>query len=237
MLEKTEGLVLSSIKYAETSVIAKIFTRKFGILSFIVKGARNSKTGKGNLLQPLNFLLLDIYYREQKNLLSLKEINVDNMYPLLFTDFRRRSIAIFLTEIIGKCIHERQENEELFDFCKETFDALNESPTDITYKPLFILFELSKILGFYPNQNVGDYFDLEHGCFSEQPNYLSPGLNGIESGMLRRALQLFENPDVFTRLYPDERRTLLEKMLLYFQLHIPGFSAPNSPNILHQILE
>ena len=237
MLEKTEGLVLSSFKYAETSVITKIFTRKFGLLSFMVKGARNAKSGRGNLLQPLNFLLLDIYYREQKNLLSLKDINIDNMYPLLFTDFHRRSIAIFLVEIIGKCIHERQENKELFDFCKDTFVSLNEIQTDITYKPLFILFEISKILGCYPNLNEGDFFDLEHGCFSMHQNYLTSGLNALESASLRRALKLYEQPDTLIRLYPDERRQLLEKMLLYFQLHIPGFSPPNSPTILHQILE
>ena len=44
MTEKTRGLVLSFIKYKETSIICKIFTESFGVQSYIINGIRNSKS-------------------------------------------------------------------------------------------------------------------------------------------------------------------------------------------------
>jgi DNA repair protein RecO (recombination protein O) len=43
MLDKTEGIVLKTTKYSESSVITSIFTKKYGLLSFIVQGIRSSK--------------------------------------------------------------------------------------------------------------------------------------------------------------------------------------------------
>ncbi|HRB69903.1 MAG TPA: DNA repair protein RecO, partial [Chitinophagales bacterium] len=74
MLDKTEGIVLKTTKYSESSLIVKIFTKKHGLLSFMVQGVRSSKNKqKGNILQPLNCLNLEIYLKEQRNLNKLKE--------------------------------------------------------------------------------------------------------------------------------------------------------------------
>jgi DNA repair protein RecO (recombination protein O) len=45
MLHKTRGIALSYVKYRETSIIVRIFTRQFGIQSYIVNGVR-SKSAK-----------------------------------------------------------------------------------------------------------------------------------------------------------------------------------------------
>ena len=58
MTEKTRGLVLSYIKYKETSIICKIFTESFGIQSYIINGIRNSKSkniGSIKVLKKNNF--------------------------------------------------------------------------------------------------------------------------------------------------------------------------------------
>ena len=44
MFHKTKGIVLHTIKYSETSVIAKIYTEKLGLVSYMIKGVRSSKT-------------------------------------------------------------------------------------------------------------------------------------------------------------------------------------------------
>ena len=52
MLLSTPGLVLHTTPYADTSVVAKVFTRQLGVRSYIIKGVR-SRTGKvkQNMLQ------------------------------------------------------------------------------------------------------------------------------------------------------------------------------------------
>lgn len=42
MIYSTKGIVLRTIKYGETSVIASIFTESFGVQSYIVNGVRTS---------------------------------------------------------------------------------------------------------------------------------------------------------------------------------------------------
>ena len=53
MLLSTPGLVLHTTPYAETSVVAKVFTRQLGVRSYIIKGVRGGSSRsrvKQNLL-------------------------------------------------------------------------------------------------------------------------------------------------------------------------------------------
>ena len=44
MLYTTKGIVIHHFKYSEKSVIAKIYTEKYGLQSFLLNGVRNSKS-------------------------------------------------------------------------------------------------------------------------------------------------------------------------------------------------
>ena len=48
MRYKTYGIVLSNIKYRETSIIVRILTEKFGLQTYIVNGVRSAKA-KGKI--------------------------------------------------------------------------------------------------------------------------------------------------------------------------------------------
>ena len=61
MLEKTRGIILSQIKYSDSGIIARLYTRKFGRQSFLIRGMRNKKSGKHNILfQPMFILELEM---------------------------------------------------------------------------------------------------------------------------------------------------------------------------------
>src|SRR5688500_13994232 len=99
MLQKTEGIVLRTIKYSETSVVTNIYTRHFGLLSFIVPGVRTSKAkrNKAGMLQPMNMLDLDIYFKETQNLLRLKDYRTNYLYQSLPFDMIKTSVGFFYT--------------------------------------------------------------------------------------------------------------------------------------------
>ena len=48
MVSKTNGIVLNYIKYKETSIISKIYTKEFGLKSYLINGVRTKK-GKFNI--------------------------------------------------------------------------------------------------------------------------------------------------------------------------------------------
>ena len=57
MDDKMQGIVLQSIRYGDTSLIVKVFTRNYGLKSYMVKGAFNrSSKNRVALFQNLNLI-------------------------------------------------------------------------------------------------------------------------------------------------------------------------------------
>ncbi len=238
MLEKTEGILFKSVRYADTSLIVKIFTRKFGYLSFMVQGVRSSKSKrKGNLLQPMNILELDLYWREQKNLLNLKEFNVAYIYNSLPMDFVKQSIGIFAIEIISKCVKEHEQNEPLYDYLRDFLVEVDMVSEHNEYFPLLFLWNVSKILGFEPSMDnaKGNYFNLSAGSFESIPSPTEQTLSLTESGLFKRFLEQAASQEL--QFSGNERKMLLDKWIVYFQWHVPDFIGVQSPKILHEVLK
>ena len=87
MIDKTKGLVLSYIKYGDSSIICKIFTDSFGLQSYIINGIRNSKFKNIALYQPLNILNMVVYHKNSSGIQRIKEAKLDVIYSscILYT--------------------------------------------------------------------------------------------------------------------------------------------------------
>ncbi|MGB1019057.1 MAG: DNA repair protein RecO, partial [Chitinophagales bacterium] len=101
MLVKTEALILKTTKFRETSLIVKAYTQSHGVLSFIVNGVRTAKkTNKAVLFQPLNYLDIIVYYKENKGLLHLKEYKFNMLYQEIPFNIVKSSLAILMLEVV-----------------------------------------------------------------------------------------------------------------------------------------
>ena len=238
MLDKTEGIVLKTIKYSESSVIVTIFTKKYGLLSFIVQGIRSNKNKqKGNILQPMNMLNLEIYLKEQRNLNRIKEYTTNYIYKNLQGDFAKQSVAIFCIELISKCVKEQEVNERLYNYLTLFLTELDQQSDSIENKPLFFLLETASILGFEPSlHNIlqGTYFNLESGRF-EDTIASANVLDAHETTMLKKMIAVYYEKNEL-KLTHQERKILLDKMLLYFRWHIADFIELKSPSVLSEVL-
>ena len=81
MIEHTKGICLHTYKYSETSIIVKVFTEKFGLTSYIVKGVRKkrSKT-KMAIFQSLTLLDLESSNYGNRSLQFIKELKINNVH-------------------------------------------------------------------------------------------------------------------------------------------------------------
>ncbi|MBK8351420.1 MAG: DNA repair protein RecO [Saprospirales bacterium] len=237
MLDKTEGIVLKTVKYSESSVIATIFTKKFGSLSFIVQGLRSTKNKqKGNLIQSGNILQLEIYLKEQRNLNRIKEYSTAYIYTN--ANFIKQSILIFCIELISKCVKEHEVNERLYDYVSLFLIELDKDEHSIENKPLYFLLETASILGFeFSMQNIlnGKYFNLERGKFEDVPTSTQSNLNENETLLLKKLIAVYYDKNEL-KFNSTERKILLEKLILYFRWHIPDFTDLKSPAVLHEVL-
>jgi len=243
-LHKTKGIVLRSVKYGETSVVVSIFTSLFGVQSYLVSGVRTATkkgTGKANLFQPAAILDLVVYHHENKQLNRIKEFRWGFIYQNVFSDVPKNAVALFMTELLGKCLKQPESNPELFEFTEDVFENLDHSlGTVMANLPLFFALHLPVHFGFRMDDNYTEqltYLDLREGMFvAEQPmhpHFLEPKEAAIVSQLLK-VMQPAELAEI--KLGHDFRRYLLQRLETFYALHIQDFGTMKSLPVLREIL-
>ena len=131
-IEKTEAIVLRAINYRDTSKIVTFYTKRYGKMSAIAKGARNPKSKFGSLFQPLNYLQIVFYRRENRQLQYVSSSDFVKYFKTLTTNVEKLSVAISLIEIVNFVMHDEDENESLFGLLVDSLDAIDglESPRE-----------------------------------------------------------------------------------------------------------
>ena len=78
MLIKTEAIILKSMKYRDTSKIVTFYTKEFGKLKGIAKGARTAKVNLVAALEPMTHSMLVIYKKEHQIFIGFRNVIDDN---------------------------------------------------------------------------------------------------------------------------------------------------------------
>ncbi|HEY2721350.1 MAG TPA: DNA repair protein RecO [Chitinophagaceae bacterium] len=243
-LNKTKGIVLRTTKYGDTSLVVAIFTEFLGIQSYLVNGVRASTkkgAGKANLFQPSAILDLVVYHNELRNLQRIKEFAWDHLYRNIFSDIKKNAVALFMSELLTKCLKQPEKNEELFHFLEDSFLHLDESNEAITANfPLFFALHLPVFFGFriddqYSTEN--QFLDLHEGTFVSErplhPHFLEGKQAAITSELLR-----VRQPEELEQLKMnhDFRRNLLYAYETYYSFHIQEFGTLRTLPVLKEIL-
>ena len=239
MLYKTRGIVIHTIKYSDTSVIAKIYTEKFGLRSYLIRGVRSKKAKiRAAQLQHLNLLDLVVYEKGNDGLQNLKETEIAYQFNSIPYNVIKGAVVLFLNEILYKTLHEESANQNLFNYL---FDALVQFDLmENTFQDFHLLFlvGLSKYLGFYPRRNYSaqnKIFDLQEGYFiREKPLHV----NFLEIDMAAKLNKVLESKDLTTNIFENtkERNLFMEGLLSFYRLHIPVFGEIKSHGVLHEVL-
>ncbi len=147
MLHKTRGIVLHHIKYADTSLIVKIYTEVFGLQAYLVKGVRSKKGSfRSSFFQALTLLDLVVYKREKNDLQHLREAEVSEPFHSISTDVRKSTMALFLAEVIMKSVREGETNSDMFSFIASSLSFFNMQDEGIENFHIFLLLKLSRYL-------------------------------------------------------------------------------------------
>ena len=167
----TKAIVISSIKYGDSSLIVKLYTHELGLISCMIKGVLKSKKGKlkAAYFQPLTLLSTVISYQEKRNLQSIREAQVNYIYQTLHSDVIKQSVVMFLSEVLSSSIQEEESNTLLYEYLENSFLWLDSHNTTSNFHLLFLL-NLTKFLGFYPDTSDTDKqaFHLIDGVFTEE---------------------------------------------------------------------
>lgn len=238
MLTKTKGIVFRSMKYRESSLILEIYTEQLGLQKYIVNGVRSrSARTKANLYQVLAPLDLVVYHRESKDLNRIREARSAFVYQGIPFDVRRGAVGMFIVEVARKTIRASEENQPLYQFLEDTLRHLDQCEHGIGNIHLFFLLRLSEFLGFMPDADAlpGAFFDLQEGIYvPEAPPhgyFIEPDLALLLAQLQESSLETCHE----VGMSKSVRNQLLDKLILYYRLHLEHLSEIHSHTILRTL--
>ena len=241
MIEKTRGIVLHQLKYTDSGIVVHLYTLKFGRQSFLIKGMRNKKAGKHNaLFQPLFILDLEFYYRESRSMQVIKEFSVSYSPADIFTNIKKTSVAIFLGEVLTSVLREETPNKELFGFIGDSIIYFDGSRENFANFHIAFLAGLSSYLGFEPGPRSRPddaFFDMINGVFVPVPPlhgyYASREISDILALFFSSSYDNCRN----IILSGAVRNEVLEVLVNYYSIHLPGLKKIRSLEVLKEVFE
>ena len=234
MYFKTRAIVLKNTNYSESSVISKIYTREFGIKTYMLRGIRKGKSKiRTSMIQPLSLIELDVYQKPNTSINSVKDLRNS---PILFEiqdNILKKTVAMFMTEIINHCLTEEVNDEELFDFLEHQIITLEQQPMSVFF-PCIFLIKLTKFLGVFPQGKCDvdtPYFSIEDGVF-----IVESSTSTASKSTSQMISNIIHEQDLDLKYNGNIRREVLAYIVRYYQFHIIRNKKVKSIDILSEIL-
>lgn len=233
MKYKSLAISLTYIKYGDSSIISKIFTKEKGLQSFIIKGVRAKKSKKKlGYFSPLKLLIIDANFDPKKTLQYLGEVNIAEHIDCVENKMIKKFISCFVAEVSVKVLLENEKNISIFNFIWDTAITLFESKKTNPNFALNYVIRLSSFLGFGPLKSNSKklFFNLETGTFSQEKSSIENCLDEEKSNYLN---DLLNETDV--SIPQKTKSDLLKSLLKYYGLHHYNLSGITSHLIIEEL--
>ena len=236
-IANTKAIVLSSLKYGDSSLIVKCFTLNDGLKSYLIRGVLKSKKGKIKpaYFQPLSQLTIQANHNTKGKLNSIREVQVSTPYNSIYTSIIKQTIVLFLSEMLSNCIQEEEENTALYSYIETSLIWLDTHDKIANFHLLFLL-NLTKFLGFYPDltNKEASYFNIVEGNFTNT-SLEKEVVYGEELVQFKKLLGTNFDTIETIKFSKRERQQILGVIIRYFELHLDGFRNPKSLGVLETV--
>lgn len=122
----TEGFVLRSLRYGDTSRVATVFTPDLGKFSIIAKGARVPGSPFGASLDLFTISQFVVYHRTGRDLQMLKSGDVEHHFPSIQTESVRFTLGCAILEFVDRMMLEGEPAPQLFGLALRALSRINQ---------------------------------------------------------------------------------------------------------------
>ncbi|RKY85203.1 DNA repair protein RecO [candidate division KSB1 bacterium] len=247
---KTEAIVLRMQEYGESSKILTLYTRDYGRLKVLAKGARRLKSRFGGVLDLINYITIVFYQKVTRDLPLLSQADLVRPFLHLREDLHRLALASALVELIDRTESGQMPNPRLFKLLVGCLIGIDESGNAEVYFDYFTLHFLG-FAGFRPRLRRclhcgqkpkgyvvnfqfrrGGYF-CENCSSNNQEGGLQVSVATIHSLLALRDAN-FTTVGQFSFSQTIQRE--IEALFLYFlRYHVEGFRNSTSLEFLQRL--
>jgi DNA repair protein RecO (recombination protein O) len=239
MTEKTRGVVLNYTKYSDSSGIVNIFTQLAGRQAYMARGInKGRKVMRSALFQPLMILEIEASHSHKREVQLMKSCTLGYVPSSTPYEIAKSTLSIFIAEVLTAALREESRDEKLYNYIEEAVIHLDQAGSSVANFHIMFLVKLSSFLGFgpsLPDTSRLPVFDLTNGVFSEVPPVAGEYASQVNSSALSSFISTPFSEMAAIRLDKDERSALVDLLLKYYSLHLPGFSRINSARILRDV--
>jgi DNA repair protein RecO (recombination protein O) len=165
-LFRTHAIVIRSINYGESDKIVTFFTKDFGKVKGIAKGARRSKKRFQNALGLFSHLRLIFFDREGMGLVRAEGCDLLHSFPRIREDLKKIFYGNYYLELVNEMAGEREANPEAFDLLLSFLLNLEKEELQEETLSMFEIRILS-LFGYRPNMKRCDLCKKDWEDFQE----------------------------------------------------------------------
>jgi DNA repair protein RecO (recombination protein O) len=168
---KARGIVLHTIKYGESGMVAYMLTDVLGRATYMVQGVRSTRGhgSKAALLQPVFLVEFEGVESTHAEMHRLREIRAAVPLCSIPFDVCKSTVALFMAEMLYRLVREVEANSTLFEFVFSAVQALDRlEGAAVANFHLWFMAGLARHLGFAPGNEwaSGWWFDIREGIFT-----------------------------------------------------------------------
>ena len=129
VITKVEGFILNTTNYGESSLVINLFSKEYGIIGLMAKGAKNIKNKLHALTMKFTYGFFYIYYKENK-LSILSDVDIIEPFKNIHQDLTKISYLTYLCDLTNQVYRESNE-QEIYELFISTVYKLNEDVNPI----------------------------------------------------------------------------------------------------------
>ena len=239
MIEKTEALILNSIKYGDSSLVIQCYTEEFGRISLLARGIRRkSKSRPRSTIQPLQLFSVTISKKETREMSLLREADLVFITQNTHIDVKRSAIAIFIADLLSHILREEEKDSRLFMFLREAVIELDRINEGLENFHLYFCVRLAEYIGISPimiDEAAEPSNDFENGRFIKKDSEYNKGEELFNSDLYSQFSLLTYETLGNIKLSGEQRNRFLISMLKFYSHHLPGSGNLKSLAVLTEI--
>lgn len=237
MIETHQIIVLGTTKYSDDRIIVNALSRTAARVTLIVRITNSKRAAvRHTLFQPM--ALLEVQWEATPRATMLRPKAARPLVPLLSlqTDPLKASVAMFLAEFLTHATRSDFDGGIIYDYIAYAMEWLDAADHGFNNFHLVFLMRLMRFFGIEPNLDTpAYYFDLEAGTYSPVLPAHAYYIRGAEAEVLPTLLRLNFGTMHVMRLTGEQRSRILQAIVTYYRLHLPGIPALKSLDVLRSV--
>jgi DNA repair protein RecO (recombination protein O) len=148
---ESEAIVLRTYNLAEADKIVVCLSRGAGLVRAVAKGSRRLKNRFGAALEPFTLLNITCYFKENQELISLRQAEILKSNFKLFGTAEILTGLAYMGDLVIEFSPPYQPNDKLFRMVKACVEAIADSPEDLQAVLRYFEIWMLKLEGFLPD--------------------------------------------------------------------------------------